>query len=212
MTRLARPLPRSFFARETVTVARDLVGCRVFTAGPEGVCGGRIVEVEAYLGTDDPASHAGRGPTPRSAIMFGTPGLAYVYFIYGMHHCLNAVTEPAGRAGAVLLRALEPETGLAAMLTRSRTGARHDDLCRGPGRLCRALGVDLDWSGLPLAGRGAGRIWIAAATRPPAAIAATPRVGVRRAADRLWRFLDADSPATSRFVSSQLEPPRVAGR
>jgi DNA-3-methyladenine glycosylase len=197
------PLPRAFFARPTETVARELLGCALWSDADGLVAGGRIVEVEAYLGVDDPASHAGRGPTPRSAIMFGSPGVAYVYFIYGMHHCVNAVTEPAGRAGAVLLRALEPIAGLEVMACRSPGIRRPDDLCRGPGRLCRALGVDLAWCGLPLSGRrarasgAARRLWIAAEVGPPARIVATPRIGVRRAADRLLRFVDVDSPCLS---------------
>jgi DNA-3-methyladenine glycosylase len=197
---LPPPLPREFFARATETVARDLLGCTLWSEADSLVVTGRIVEVEAYLGEDDPASHAGRGPTPRSAIMYGPPGVAYVYFIYGMHYCLNAVTEPAGKAGAVLLRALEPLTGMETMGERSSGRCRPRDLCRGPGRLCRALGVDLGWSGLLLSGRPAWacgavqRLWIAAAERRPARVAATPRIGVRRAADRLLRFVDADSP------------------
>jgi len=200
---LPPPLPRAFFARATETVACDLLGCVLWARAEGQVMAGRIVEAEAYLGEDDAASHAGRGPTPRSLIMYGPPGVAYVYFIYGQHHCLNAVTEPAGRAGAVLLRALEPLAGLDAMASRAPKIRRPDDLCRGPGRLARALGVDLAWCGLPLAGRQAQaaaagpRLWIAAAEARPARIVATPRIGVRRAADRLLRFIDADSPCCS---------------
>lgn len=196
------PLPRAFFARATEIVADDLLGCVLWAQADGGLAAGRIVEVEAYLGENDPASHAGRGPTPRSRIMYGPPGVAYVYFIYGMHHCLNAVTEPAGRAGAVLLRALEPTVGLEVMAGRSPRIRRPDDLCRGPGRLARALGIDLRWCGLPLAGRTARggpvpRLWIAAPERRPARIVATPRIGVRLAAERLLRFVDADSPCRS---------------
>jgi DNA-3-methyladenine glycosylase len=200
---LSPPLPRAFFARATEIVARDLLGCVLWAQTDGPPIAGRIVEVEAYLGEDDPASHAGRGPTPRSRIMYGSPGVAYVYFVYGMHHCLNAVTEPAGRAGAVLLRALEPTVGLEAMAGRAPGIRRPGDLCRGPGRLARALGVDLAWCGLPLAGRRARaatagpRLWIAAAARRPASIVATPRIGVRLAADRLLRFVDAESPCLS---------------
>lgn len=200
-----RPLPRRFFARDTVEVARDLLGCTLWAEGGAGICAGRIVEVEAYLDERDPASHAGRGPTRRSAIMFGPPGVAYVYLIYGMHHCLNAVTERDGRAGAVLIRALEPLVGLETM--RARAGGRGSatSLCAGPGRLCRALGVDLRWNGLPLHGRmrkepnnpGSGRVWIAAG-RPPARITRGPRIGIRRAVDRPLRFCDAESCCLSR--------------
>lgn len=196
-------LPREFFARDTEVVARDLLGCVLWADAGGIVVAGRIVEVEAYLGEDDPASHAGRGPTPRSAIMFGPPGVAYVYFVYGMHHCVNAVTGPAGTAGAVLLRALEPLEGLDIMARRSPGIRQPANLCRGPGRLCRALGVDLAWSGLPLGGRrarargAARRLWVEASERAPAKIVVTPRIGVRRAADRLLRFVDAQSPCLS---------------
>jgi DNA-3-methyladenine glycosylase len=200
---LPPPLPHGFFARETELVARELLGCVLWADAGGLVAAGRIVEVEAYLGEDDPASHAGRGPTPRSAIMFGPAGIAYIYVIYGMHHCVNAVTEPVGRAGAVLLRALEPLAGLDAMAGRSPGTRCPGDLCRGPGRLARALGVDLDWCGLPLSGRrarvrgAAKRLWIAAAEHPPTRWMTTPRIGVRRAADRLLRFVDADSSCLS---------------
>ena len=136
--------------------------------------------------------------------MFGPPGVAYVYFIYGMHHCVNAVTEPPGKAGAVLLRALEPLAGLDVMARRSPGIRRRHDLCRGPGRLCRALGIDLAWSGSPLAGRqerapgSARRVWISAAEHPAASWRTTPRIGVTRAAERLLRFVDAQSPCLSR--------------
>jgi len=200
-----RPLPRRFFARDTLEVARALLGC-VLWAQPAGgeACAGRIVEVEAYLGEDDPASHAGRGRTPRSATMFGPPGHAYVYLSYGMHHCLNAVTEADGRAGAVLLRAIEPLVGQDAMAGRRGVGDPRL-LAAGPGRLCEALGIDRAWNGLPLAGPGAnvvnhlaaGCVWIAPGS-PPARVMAGPRIGIRRAADRPYRFCDPDSRLLSR--------------
>src|SRR5437899_5930222 len=109
--RFGRRLPRSFYARGTALVARDLLGKTLVYAGPAGVRAARIVEVEAYLGLRDPASHAYRGPTPRTAPMFGPPGRSYVYFVYGMYHCLNVVTERDGVAGAVLLRGAEPIAG-----------------------------------------------------------------------------------------------------
>src|SRR6187401_3534732 len=124
-----RKLPRSFYGRDTVAVARDLLGMHLVhvVAGVERV--GRIVEVEAYLGPHDLAAHSARGLTPRTRVMFGPPGHAYVYFIYGMHHCMNVVTEREGHGAAVLLRALEPV---------------HNLTCRasGPGLLCRAMGID----------------------------------------------------------------------
>ena len=191
MTDAGEALAQAFFARPVLTVARELVGAVLETAAGARV---RIVETEAYGGTDDPASHAGRGPTPRSAIMFGPAGFAYVYLIYGMHHCLNLVTGPPGTAGAVLIRAAEPLAGVA-----PRPGTPEHRLCAGPGRLCRSLGIDRGWNGRPVAADLSGepglRLRRGAA---PESLAATPRIGIRRAAVRRWRFVDAGSPALSR--------------
>lgn len=201
-----RPLPRAFFSRPTVEVARGLVGCTLWTESGGVRAGGRIVEVEAYLGEGrDPASHAHRGATPRAAVMFGPPAVAYVYFIYGMHHCFNIVTEPSGQGGAVLVRALEPLAGLDVMRARRPACRRDHELCAGPGRLCRALGLDLDWNGRPLGISrkteanisGPGRVWIAAG-RPPARVVATTRVGIRQARDWPLRFCDPASDCLSR--------------
>lgn len=201
-------LDRAFFSADPVTVARALVGAVLEVTGPDGArCAGRLVEVEAYGGPDDPASHAAGGPTPRSAIMFGPPGQAYVYFIYGMHHCLNFVTGPDGVAGAVLVRACEPLRGRAAMARRRGLDAGRctdRDLGGGPGRLTRALGIDLEWNGLPVVGRARdavdapGRLRLRPAAAPPSRVVAAPRIGVRHAADRAWRFCDPDSPCLSR--------------
>lgn len=199
-----RPLAQGFYARDTVAVARDLLGCTLWSETDQGACAGRIVEAEAYLDHRDAASHAARGRTPRSAIMFGPPGMAYVYLIYGMHHCLNAVTEEDGQAGAVLIRALEPLIGQDLMLLRRKTGPERL-LCAGPGRLCRALGIDLDWNGRPLIGPSrksannftTGRVWIAAGPKP-ARVVTGPRVGLRRAASEPHRFCDPDSASLSR--------------
>lgn len=157
-------LPRSFFARTTDAVARELLGMVLVHETPEGRAAGRIVETEAYFGPGDPASHAHRGPTPRSAIMFGHPGFAYVYFTYGMYHLLNVVTEDRGTAGAVLIRALEPIEG--AELMRARHAAWRvargrpplgdvpdARLANGPGKLTIAMGIDLRENGCDLIGR-----------------------------------------------------------
>lgn len=194
-------IPREFFERDTVAVARELVGTvlHVVSAGEELV--GRIVETEAYLGEDDPASHAASGPTARSAIMFGPPGVAYVYFIYGVHHCLNFVTEAEGTAGAVLIRALEPTRGQAAMAAARGMDPgriRDRDLCSGPGKLCRALGIDRTWNGASLDGADHRKIWISPPTRVPTPIAVSPRIGIRKAANQPFRFTDPDSPCLSR--------------
>jgi len=145
--------------------------------------GGVIVETEAYGGADDPASHAFRGPTERNRAMFGEPGLAYVYFIYGNHFCLNVVAHAAEAAGAVLIRALEPRWGLETM--RARRGGLSDRLLTsGPGRLCQALAIDRRHYGSPFDG-SAGLLLQAGET---AASAASGRIGIRHAADRPLRF------------------------
>lgn len=186
------PLPRAFYARDTVTVARALLGqvlVRVLADGQH--LRARIVETEAYGGTEDLASHAARGRTPRAAIMFGEPGYAYVYFIYGMYFCLNAVTESDGVPGAVLIRGAVPVTGIETMHAhRPRARSLHD-LCNGPGKLCQALAIDRALNGHDLA---AGRSLYLEAGTPPAAdrIMATPRVGIRADAWGLqvpWRFV-----------------------
>jgi len=189
-------LPREFFARDTVRVARDLLGCVLVTRNRGVETAGRIVEVEAYLGPDDPAAHSYRHHrSARNESMYRGPGHAYVYFIYGMHWCFNAVAGPNGVPAAVLVRALEPVTGLAAMRRRRRTA---DDrrLCSGPGKLCQALGITRAMDGLPLDGA---RVWIQPGDRrlagPPVA---SPRIGITRAADWPLRFCERGSPWTSR--------------
>jgi DNA-3-methyladenine glycosylase len=190
-------LKQTFFARSTLTVAEELVGCVLQV----GDVSGRIVEVEAYLGENDPASHAGRGRTPRSEIMFGPAGFAYVYLIYGMHHCLNFVTEPEGTAGAVLVRALEPLAGRDIMAARrglDPASAKDRDLCSGPGKLCQALGIDRSWNGRPVAGRSPrGGIRVFPGEGPPGGLLITPRIGIRQATDRLFRFVDPQSRCLS---------------
>jgi DNA-3-methyladenine glycosylase len=204
-----RPLPRRFFARDTETVARELIGTVLWVDDGQGAVAGRIVEAEAYLGAgQDAASHAHRGPTPRARIMFRPAGVAYVYLIYGMHHCFNVVTGRRGEGGAVLVRALEPRVGLDRMRERRpRCGDDHR-LCAGPGRLCRALGLDLRWNGQPLNRRidfrenifDPGRVWIAAGIAP-ARVVATERVGIRLARDRHLRFCDPASDGLSRPIA-----------
>jgi DNA-3-methyladenine glycosylase len=145
----------------------------------------RIVETEAYLGVDDPAAHAFRGRTGRTDPLWGAPGTLYVYFIYGMHHCLNVTAEPEGVPGCVLIRALEPISGGLGLLD-----------CRGPGRLCRALGIDTRLSGASLFERRSG-LYLREGP-PPAQVGVSPRIGIRQAVDRPLRFFDAGSPAVSR--------------
>lgn len=189
MSRL-RPLPRAFYERPAITLARALLG-KIVVSDLGGVrTSGRIVEAEAYR-PDDPASHSFRGPTPGNLTMFGPPGHAYVYISHGIHRCMNAV----GRSGsAALLRALEPLEGLEAMA--SRRGLTEERLlCAGPGRLCQALGVTRGEDGLDLTdGDG---VWIADAP-PPRRVVRTARIGVNVAADKLWRFVEEGSPYASR--------------
>ena len=203
-----RTLPREFFARPTVKVAADLVGARLLCdAGTDREVEALVVEVEAYLGLEDPASHAHRGPTPRAAIMFGPPGHLYVYLSYGMHFCANVVCEPEGRAGAVLLRAAAVERGEQTVRGRrggAPVGPPSVALLRGPGNLGSGLGLTLADNGLDLC-HPAGRLRILAARdRPPLTIC--PRVGISRAADRPLRFAWAGHPAVSRPVPA-LPPP-----
>jgi DNA-3-methyladenine glycosylase len=180
-------LTRAFFARSVNEVAHDLIGAILLV----GRTGGRVVEVEAYHHSE-PAAHSFRGQTSRNAVMFGPPGYAYVYRSYGIHWCLNLVCEPAGSASAVLIRALEPMAGLPLM--RRRRGITDERLlCRGPGRLCMALGVTDAHNGLPL-------------DKPPFALFARieaaevvvgPRVGITKAIDKPWRY----GMKGSRFLS-----------
>lgn len=205
---MAKPLRQLFFARDTLTVAKELVGCRLEVSAGNEVVSGRIVEVEAYGGEKDPASHAARGRTPRSEIMFGPAGIAYVYLIYGMYHCLNFVTEAEGVAGAVLIRAVEPLTGRDLMTERRKMNDRRAsdrDLCAGPGRLCEALGIDINWNGLQLEpGLIAGitpekrKIRVYRGEGPPGGPAATARIGIRKAVDWPHRFIDQASKCLSK--------------
>jgi DNA-3-methyladenine glycosylase len=189
-------LPRAFYARSPLVVARAALGRILVHDGPEGRRAGRIVEVEAYRGSGDPASHGYRGRSPRNAAMFGPAGHAYVYFTYGMHHCLNLVTGRPGQASAVLVRALEPLAGLELMrLSRGLDDPRR--LARGPGCVARALGLTRAHDGLDLT---RGPLWVAdlTAERGPYAVARGPRIGISAARELPWRFFLAGHPCVSR--------------
>ncbi len=187
-------LKRSFYDRPTLTAARELVGAVLATGSGSELTAGRIVEVEAYLGAGDAASHAANGPTARNAAMFGPPGRAYVYFIYGMHHCLNAVTESEGEAGAVLIRAVEPLAGLDLMAVRRGRRLPPEKLCNGPAKLCLAFGIDLSCNGANLRGP---RLRIRSPQSFPAKVAVSRRIGIAKAVDLPYRFVEAGS----RFIS-----------
>ena len=182
-------LERAFYDRDTLTVARELLGQRLVRRLDGGRVAGRIVEVEAYVGEMDTACHAHRGRTARNAVMFGSPGYAYVYFIYGMHHCFNTVTDREGYAAAVLVRALEPLEGIECMRAR-RKGRKGIELANGPAKLCYALGIDRALNGIDLA--TSEELWLERdASVASEQIAAGPRVGVRGDEFALtveWRF------------------------
>jgi DNA-3-methyladenine glycosylase len=188
-------LPRSFFARPSPEVGPDLLGrILVRRVGDGPLLTARIVEAEAYQ-EDDPASHSFRGRTNRTEVMFGPPGHAYVYFTYGMHHCMNVVTGSTGEGSAVLLRAAEPLEGLEEMARRRGTNDPRA-LCSGPGRLCQALGIDQADNGLDLV-RGR-QLWLLEGTPvTPSKISVGSRVGITSGTERPWRF----SVRGDRFVS-----------
>jgi DNA-3-methyladenine glycosylase len=182
---------RAFYNRGTAQVARDLLGKILVHRG----CGGVIVETEAYLGLEDRAAHASRGVTERTRVLFGPPGHAYVYLIYGVYECLNLVAEPEGEPGCVLIRALEPVSGIGRMRAR-RPGAGVENLCSGPGKLTRALGITRAQNGADVT-RGS-----LVVMEPPRAarieIEATPRIGIRHCADWPLRFFIKGNPYVSR--------------
>jgi DNA-3-methyladenine glycosylase len=190
-----RPLPASFYDRPTEVVARELLGAILEHRTPDGLVRGRIVESEAYIGPEDPACHAAAGITPRTRVLYGPPGRSYVYFIYGMHWCFNAVTREQGHGSAVLVRALEPLAGLSLM--RSRRGVARDlDLTNGPGKLCQALGITSEQHDVRL-DRGPLRI-LHGDPVPDEEFAVGPRIGIRKAADWPLRFYVRGHPFVSK--------------
>jgi DNA-3-methyladenine glycosylase len=206
VTRAGRPLPRRFYLQPTLRVARALLGKTLVHVTTAGTTAGRIVEVEAYRGPRDRAAHSyGGRRTARNEVMYGPPGYAYVYFVYGMHHCVNVVTQATGHPEAVLIRALEVLAGEDLMRRRR---ALPDEapvwrLCRGPGALCRAMGIGRGENGADLV-RGRLRVLDGPGV-PPRAIARTARVGVDYAGAHAawrWRFLLRDSRAVSRRPAS----------
>jgi DNA-3-methyladenine glycosylase len=168
---------------------------KVLVHGPRA---GRIVEVEAYRGADDPASHAFRGPTPRTAVMFGPPGHLYVYFSYGMHWCANAVTSRDGEAGAVLIRALAPLRGIDAMRAARPAARRLVDVANGPAKACQALGIDGAFDGADLVAADRGIAIVDDGVAPPDVPTVGPRVGISVAVEAPWRFSVPDDPHRSK--------------
>ena len=208
-------LPREFYLQDTREAAQKLLNCVLVYETGDGICAGRVTETEAYL-FDDPASHTFRGLTARCAMMFGPPGRAYIYFTYGAHHCLNAVTAAENCGEAVLIRALEPLAGVELMARRRgltekdipandapgqdkiKFGVR---LCGGPGKLCQAFGLSRTESGLDLTGGSPLQITLPQASvghAAPDQILSTPRIGISRNAEAPWRYTIRDDPYTSR--------------
>jgi DNA-3-methyladenine glycosylase len=190
--RFSAILSRSFYVRPAIEVARGLLG-KVLVHGNTTA---RIVETEAYLGTEDRAAHSWRGITPRTKVIFGPPGHAYVYLIYGMYECLNIVAEPEGSAGCVLIRAVEPLTGLTVMRKRRPTARRDQDLGNGPGKLTLALGITRKHNGVDMTG---GPLTL----REPAEVlrfetGVSPRIGITHCVDWPLRFFVQGSPFVSR--------------
>lgn len=188
-------LKRSFFGRSPLIVAPDLLG-KILVHSKNGIrTSGRIVEVEAYLGNQDPASHAYKRKTERNRVMFGPPGYAYVYFTYGSHFCMNVVTGNDGEASAVLIRALEPLEGVTAM-KRRRKKTKEKDLTSGPGKLAQALGIDRKCYGLDLLKKP---LWISEERSGNTyKVKRSPRIGIKQAVDLPYRFYLPDSDYLSR--------------
>ena len=184
------PLKRSFYLRPAIEVARALLGKIVI----HGETSGRIVETEAYLGEGDLAAHAASGLTNRNRVIFGPPGHAYVYFIYGMYDCLNIVAEPEGQAGCVLIRALEPLEGIEEMRERRPAARKIEDLANGPGKLTRALAITLRQNGCDVT---RGPIVVCNGSREKFEIGVSPRIGITKSADLPLRYFVKES----RFVS-----------
>jgi len=188
-------LKREFYSENSVKVAEKLLGKLLVRELPEGKLIGKIVEVEAYGGRDDPASHAYRGKTPRNQVMFGKPGLAYIYFTYGMHYCLNVKAEREGVPGAVLIRALEPIEGIEIM-KKNRGIEKITELTNGPAKLTKALRITTELNGWDLTlGK---KLFIC---KPPHEekfkIVAAPRIGRKAGTERLWRFYIRDNAFVS---------------
>jgi DNA-3-methyladenine glycosylase len=207
--RAAPPLSREFFARNAITVGRELLGKLLIRREGRKLLAGRIVEDEAYLGAVDPAAHAYAGRTPRNAVLFGPPGHSYVYFIYGNHYCTNVSCMPEGDAGCVLLRALEPVWGLEEMveargleLSEESPTSQLRLVSSGPGRMSEALGITRARdNGKDLTSRQSG-LWFADDGYRPARIAVTPRIGIRKAVEEQLRFVIEGNP----FVSGKRIP------
>jgi DNA-3-methyladenine glycosylase len=191
---MSRKLGREFYDRPTLRVAKELLGKYLVVKKDSHFLAGKIAETEAYIGYKDPASHAYRGMTPRNEVMFGNPGYAYVYLTYGMHHCLNLVTEKEGYPAAVLIRALEPVDGIEIM-RKERRREELRDLASGPAKLCQALGIDKRLNGADLC---SDMIYVEDRGEVTGKIASSSRIGIREGEAKKWRFFVANNKFVSR--------------
>ena len=185
---------RDFYSRPTLDVINDIIGKIIVYDSSKGRLSARIVEAEAYIGEDDPACHAAVGKTERNEVMFGMPGFTYIYFIYGMYHCLNFVTEPEAKPAAILIRGAEPLDGIEIMKQNSLSNNERN-LLNGPGKFCRSFGLDRKHNGLDLTGE---IIYLESDSYKPKKIITTPRIGIKQGKNRLWRFYDTASDCVSR--------------
>lgn len=189
-----KKLNRSFYNRPTLHVAAELIGKVIVYKSTKGILKARIVEVEAYIGCNDPACHAARGMTKRNEVMFGKPGFAYIYFIYGMYHCFNIVTEPKGMPAAILLRAAEPIDNLEWTSPQNNKNNSEGQLLSGPGKFCREFGLNREQNGLDLTGD---ILYLQERNSTVEAIEKSPRIGIKVGTELLWRFYDKNSKAVS---------------
>jgi DNA-3-methyladenine glycosylase len=193
-------VPQEFYGRNTLRVAQELLGKILVVSSDSIVTAGRIVETEAYR-ENDPACHAWVGKTPRNEIMFGEPGRVYVYFIYGMYEMFNLVTEAEGKPAAVLIRALEPLSGIEAMRKRRPHVRAERDLLNGPGRLARAMGIQLTHKGESAMGPN---IFVFDDGSKPESITVSPRVGISEGQEHLWRYYVTEHPCVSKAPQNKL--------
>jgi DNA-3-methyladenine glycosylase len=205
-------LPREELAVDVVEAAVRLLGCTVVSDTPEGPVAVRLVEVEAYRGRDDPASHSYRGRTPRNAVMFGPAGHLYVYFVYGMHFCANVSALADGEAGAVLLRAGEVVSDVGVARARRPTARRDVDLARGPARLAALLGLGREHNGVDVTDPASPVRLLAAPPIGADRVRTGPRVGVAAAHELAWRFWEDGSPAVSPYRPGRGAPVTHPGR
>jgi DNA-3-methyladenine glycosylase len=195
---MSSKLSRSFYSRPALEVASDLLGKVLIRRIGRKMLSGKIVETEAYVGPHDLACHASKGHTPRTSVMFGPPGYAYVYMIYGFYFCLNVVTEPVGHPAAVLIRAVEPMENVDVMRRLRDNPQKETNIASGPGKLCMAMSIDKALNGANLLGSV---IWLEDRNLAPGRIGISPRVGVDYAGEykhKPWRFFVENNPHVSR--------------